>query len=85
MSSHSSGSLSPQVPLAAPVMLVHPDAILHRAPPALLQIRLLLPGTAPSPEPPASPARIAPKNTGETPALAKMFNLSLMRVFIYKY
>lgn len=26
-----------------------------------------------------------PQNTGETLALAKMFNLSLMRVFIYKY
>lgn len=26
-----------------------------------------------------------PTNTDQTPALAKMFNLSLMRVFIYKY
>lgn len=34
---------------------------------------------------PIRPPTASPKNTGKTPALAKMFNLSLMHVFIYKY
>lgn len=61
------------------VLLAHPDAILNHNPLAQPWICPLLPKL------PAPCTHITPENTGKTPALAKMFNLSLMHVFIYKY
>lgn len=57
VNSHSLESLSPHTHPAAPLMLAHPNTILHCATLVLLQIRPLLPGMAlPQSHPPPRPA-----------------------------